>query len=537
MRAHPGAGSSRGVAFLVLSAFLASSFPAASQDETTTAVLRRIRAAAETRSSVMETAEHLCGAIGPRLTGSPEAWKAAHWACDRLKALGLDGVHIESWGPFGRGWGVEHVAVRMLRPKVMPLIAVPKGWTIGTRGQVRGRARVATLLTTKDLTRERGRLRGAIVLLSEGRAAPKPEPPRPTLRRLSDTDLAELARPLPPPPVDPAEHHRRASFQRRLARFLADEHVLAVVESGQREGGSVLVARNYDLLALHRDAGVPALAMAREHFDRVTQLVTSGADVELELDVRTRFRASNGLSPNVVAELTGSDLEDEIVMIGAHLDSWHGATGATDNAAGVAVALEALRLLEAAGARPRRTIRLGLWTGEEQGLLGARAYVERHLGARQEPQDEVLRDVPFFLRPFAGRLRIRPAHKSFVVYFNLDYGTGRIRGVYLEGNDAAAPLVTSWLAPLHDLGVTTVSPRSLLGSDHQAFESVGLPAFPFIHDDIEYTARTHHTTEDVFERLLREDLQQASIVAACLLYQAAQADERPPRPALSPHLR
>jgi Zn-dependent M28 family amino/carboxypeptidase len=293
-----------------------------------------------------------------------------------------------------------------------------------------------------------------------------------------------------------------------------------------------MVANPYDFLALHGDAGVPALTMAANDYNRIVRLVQRGVPVQLEVDVRTRFHAGGRTSPNTLAELPGSDRRDEVVMIGAHLDSWHGGTGAADNAAGVAVAMEAVRLLKAVGARPRRTIRVALWTGEEQGLLGSRAYVARHFGEREEPEDEALRAVPFFLRPGMGHLRLRPSHASLAAYFNMDYGSGRIRGIYLQGNEAAKALVASWLAPLSDLGATTVSPRSLIGSDHQAFESVGLPVFPFIHDDLDYTTQTHHTTVDVFDRLQREDLVQASIVAASVVYQAATSDARPPRPAL-----
>jgi Zn-dependent M28 family amino/carboxypeptidase len=286
------------------------------------------------------------------------------------------------------------------------------------------------------------------------------------------------------------------------------------------------------LIQLQRSPGPPLLTMAGEHFGQVVRLLDSGTPVRVELDVRTAIHEDDLTSANVIADLPGTDLADETVMLGAHLDSWHGGTGATDNAAGVAAAMEALRLLKLTGVSPRRTIRLALWTGEEQGLLGSRAYTAAHLGHRDEPRDELTRALPFFLRPLAGALSTKPDLARFDAYFNLDYGTGRIRGVYLDGDTAAAPLLKAWLAPLADLGVAVVSPRSHVGSDHQSFESLGLPAFAFIQDELDYLARTHHTNMDVLERLEPDDLAQASVVAAWVLYRAATSDERVPRPTL-----
>ena len=305
-----------------------------------------------------------------------------------------------------------------------------------------------------------------------------------------------------------------------------------MIESGGSDSGTYLVVQAHAVLQLRRSLGVPALMMSGEHFGRVVRLLDSGASVRLELNVRTSFHEDDLTSANVIADLTGSDLAAEIVMVGAHLDSWHGGTGATDNAAGVAGAMEALRLLKVLGVQPRRTIRVALWTGEEQGLLGSRAYAAAHLGRRQEPKDELTRGLPFFLRPFAGVLEPKPDLARLDAYFNLDYGTGRIRGIYLEGNTAAAPLLTAWLSPLAELGVSVVSPHSLGGSDHQTFESLGAPSFAFLQDDLDYLTRSHHMNMDVLERLEPEDLSQVSVVTAWVLYRAALADERVPRPTL-----
>jgi len=505
--------------------------PAEARERSTPEVLAQIRTRAKAESRIMQTASTLCDVYGPRLTGSPQTWAAAEWAEEQLRSWGLERVHIERWGPFGRGWDVERVSVSLLRPAVGPLFALPKPWTVGTHGPVRGSAIVASLATESDLVRQHGRLQGKIVLL--GPAVPLRALECPLLRRLTEADLAKLETPqAPTTPPDPAEHLRRVRFQTELVRFLESEKVLATIQPGHREAGVIMVAHPYDFLALQRDRGVSSLVMAGEQYNRLARLVARGSDVELEIDVETRFHPEGRMVPNTIAEIPGTDRRNEIVMIGAHLDSWHGGTGAADNAAGVAVAMEAMRLLKVVGAPLRRTVRLALWTGEEQGLLGSRAYVARHFGRREEPKDEAARAIPFFLRPRQGHLQLLPGHSSLVAYFNMDYGSGRIRGVYLQGNQAARPLLASWLAPLADLGAGTVSPRSLVGSDHQSFEAVGLPAFAFIHDDLDYAKRTHHTTLDVFDRLHSEDLVQASIVAASVLYEAATSDSRPPRPPL-----
>lgn len=494
-------------------------------------VLVRLASESAERSQVLDIAGHLCDVHGPRLTASAEARAAAEWARRLVATWGLSDAHLEPWGTFGHAWSVERVSVHLVSPGREPLIALPKPWTVSTPGSVRGQAVKARLANDEDFATWRGRLAKRVVFLGDAPSLPSTD--RPALARLSDDELARLKTPAPrPTPPDAKEHVERTRLQKKVVRFLRDERALGAVEFGARDSGTLLVARPYELVAAGQPAGVPMLSMTAEHYGRVIRLLDRGVPVELELDVRTRLSADVPECVNVIADLPGNDLADELVIVGAHLDSWHGGTGAVDNAAGVAIAMEALRLLKAVGAQPRRTIRLALWTGEEQGLLGARAYVREHFGHRDEPADEGLRALPFFLRALEGRLHLQGDQRRLSAYFNVDHGSGRIRGIYLGGNTAAQPLVESWFAPLAGLGAGTVSPRAILGSDHQAFESIGVPAFHFIQDPLDYSTRGHHTNMDVFERLSRDDLVQASLVVASVLYQAATSDERVPRPVL-----
>jgi Zn-dependent M28 family amino/carboxypeptidase len=275
--------------------------------------------------------------------------------------------------------------------------------------------------------------------------------------------------------------------------------------------------------------GVTALVMAAEHYNRLVRLATGSTPVELEIDVRARFLDDDAMADNTVAEIPGTDRRGEVVMLGAHLDSWHGGTGATDNAAGCAVVMEAARILKALEVKPRRTIRVALWTGEEQGLLGSRAYVREHFGSRPDPADPVEKELPSYLRRAQGPLTLTADHARLSAYFNLDNGTGRIRGVYTQQNAAAVPIFEAWLRPFADLGATTVSNRSTGSTDHVPFDAVGLPGFQFIQDDADYTTRTHHTNLDVYDRLHREDMVQASTILASFVYHAAMREERFPR--------
>jgi Zn-dependent M28 family amino/carboxypeptidase len=262
---------------------------------------------------------------------------------------------------------------------------------------------------------------------------------------------------------------------------------------------------------------IPQVTVSVEQYNRMVRMIQKGVHVQVEINLVARYYTDDPMSYNVIAEIPGTDLKDEVVMLGAHLDSWHSGTGATDNAAGSAVCLEAFRIIQALGLKPRRTIRIGLWTGEEEGLLGSRAYVAKHFGERPMNNGQ------------PGELVLKPEHEKFAGYFNLDNGTGKIRGIYLQGNEAVGPIFRAWLAPFRDLGASTITVSNTGGTDHQSFDGVGLPGFQFIQDEIEYNARTHHSNQDVYDRIQADDMKQASLIMASFVYNAATRDEKLPR--------
>jgi hypothetical protein len=494
------------------------------------AMTTRIRDEAFNHSKVMETLEHLSDAIGPRLTGSPQLKAAADWARQQLESWGLRDARVESWGVFGRPWTLEGVAVRMLTPAPAPLVAIPSAWTPGTNGPVRGRAVRIRVESEDDLAQYLGKLAGAVVFSAPPRDVRGQD--KPLLTRFSEKEIDELAQ-FEVPPARRAD--RRAAFLKRYAlrkklrEFLAEEKALALVEpSSQGDGGTVFVSWGGSWKK-GETAGVPALVMAVEHYNRIARLLDRNVAVELELDVRVRFGEEEEPGYNTLAEIPGTDKRDEVVMAGAHLDSWHAGTGATDDGAGVAVVLEAARILRALEAKPRRTIRVALWSGEEQGVYGSKAYVSQHLATRPPVSDPEQLTLPDFLRKPTWPITVKPEHARLSAYFNIDAGTGKIRGIHAQGNAAAVPIFRAWLEPLADLGAKTVTMRDDSGTDHESFDEVGLAGFNFIQDEIEYETRTHHSSMDVFDRIQREDLMQASAVMASFLYDAAMRDEKLPR--------
>jgi carboxypeptidase Q len=491
-------------------------------------MVTRIRDEGLSNSKVVETVEYLTDVIGPRVTGSPQMRQANDWTRARLESWGLANARLEGWS-FGRGWSLERATVQMITPTPATLVALPRAFTPGTDGPRRGKVVKVKIDSEADAEKYRGQLAGRIVLVGDPR--PIGNPDKAQFTRYSEQELDELAQfdvaPRPRTPYDRDEVARRVRLQRVLRPFFSAEKALAVIEGSPTDGGVVVVGRGGSFVK-GEDPGVPALVMAAEQYNRLARLVDRGLDVELELDVRTRFHDEDQTAYNTLAELPGTDKSGEVVMIGAHLDSWHAATGATDNAAGSAVVMEAMRILRALDAKPRRTIRVALWSGEEQGLLGSRAYVTEHFGSRPAVAPEE-RDLPSFLRRDAGPVTVKPDHAKLAAYFNLDNGTGRIRGIYAERNAAVAPIFEAWLAPLKDLGATTVTLRPTRGTDHVSFDSVGLPGFQFIQDEADYETRTHHTNLDVFDRLQKADLMQAAVVMATFAYDAATRPLRLPR--------
>ncbi len=515
----------RGVLAFVLAASIAPAASPAPAEPVDLATLQRIRDEGLHRSQVMETLAHLTDVIGPRLTGSPQMKAANEWTRARLAGWGLDGARLEAWGPFGPGWTLEHVFARVLTPSPMPLLAWPRAWSPATDGVVRGKALVAQLESEADFAAWKGKLAGHVVLIGKpAEVKPLDQPP---FKRLSDAELADLAR----MEVAGLRADRMGRFRQRrrfgaaLHRFLAAERPLATLEASSGDAGVITVG-GVGLRGKDDPRGVPQLVVVAEQYNRLLRLAQGGHELELELEVRASFHDQDLMAYNTLAEIPGSGpKKDEVVLLGAHLDSWHAATGATDNAAGSAVVMEAVRILRAVGARPRRTIRVALWSGEEQGLLGSRAHVRARYATRPEATDD---------DPQRGPVQPLPDHGRLAAYFNLDGGTGRIRGVLTQENVAVAPIFAAWIQPLSDLGVTTVSPRRDFGSDHNSFDGVGLPAFNFIQDDIEYDALTHHTHLDHYDRAHREDLVQAAVVVATFAWQAAQRDEPLPRKPLPP---
>ena len=496
----------------------------------------KIRLEGFRNSKVMETASHLMDSIGPRLTGSPNMKKANEWTRKQLEEWGLSNAHLESWGPFGRGWSYERCSVRMTAPDSAELLALPVAWAPGTNGPVRGVPVKVKLEAKEDLEKEKGKLAGKIVLLGEMRDVRPQE--KPLSERYGEKSLAELELyqiPGSTPymragrPFNREDYLKRREFQRVLNKFLAEEKVAVVIEPGALDGGTFRVQGTSNGWKKDAPPSYPTVVMAIEHYGRIARMLDRHEEVQLEVDVQARFNDQDSMAYNTVAEIPGTDKKGEIVMLGGHMDSWHGGTGATDNGAGVAVAMEAVRILKAANLHPKRTIRIALWSGEEQGLLGSRAYVSQHFGSRPEPKDkEQPDDLPSFLRRDTGPLTVKPEHARLSAYFNLDNGTGKVRGVYTQENAAVVPIFEAWIEPLKDLGVTAITNRNTSGTDHLSFDSVGLPGFQFIQDEVEYDTRTHHTNMDVYERLVREDLMQASVVMACFVYDAAE------RPAMMP---
>ncbi len=480
-------------------------------------------------SKVMETASELMDRIGPRLTGSPQMKEANQWTKTRLAEWGLSNAHLETWGPFGRGWQYEACAVRMIAPDHAELLALPQAWTPGTNGPVRAQVERLNVKSKDELEKLKGKFRGKIVLYGDVREV-KPHD-KPDLTRYDEKSLAEVYQyemPGRAPRYDRAEYVKRYELRKAAEAFLAEEKPLAVIDLGRGDFGTFNVQGGGEYKKSKPMATTPWLSMEWEHFGRIARLLDRDVPVELELDVRTRFIDEDLMQWNTIAEIPGTDKKDEVVMVGAHLDSWHAGTGATDNGAGSVVAMEVMRILKALNVKPRRTIRIGLWTGEEQGLYGSRAYVAQHFASRPEPTPEE-KDKPWYLQKDKGPITVKPEHGKLAAYFNLDNGTGKIRGIYAEDNASVVPIFEAWLAPFHDLGATTVTMNTTGGTDHESFDGVGLPGFQFIQDEIEYDTRTHHTNMDLYDRLVKADLQQAAVVMASFAYNAAMRDAMLPR--------
>ncbi len=486
----------------------------------------RIKAEGFQGSQVMNIMSWLTDVYGPRLTNAPGFRKAGDWAVKEMTSWGLANVKLEPWGPFGKGWTNDKFYAMATTPGgSFPLIGMSTAWTPGTTGPVAGSAIVAVIETPEDMAKFKGQLRGKFVLTSALREVPAlwTAP----ASRYTEQQLKEIGRETDATPrggrggpagraggsgrqAGPGGGRGGAqSFAAQRNQFFKDEGALALIGAGHGDGGTIYLGGN----SANRqpnvtDLGLPQIVIAIEHYGRMVRTLEKNMPVTIEMDVKNTFH-DDPQSFNVVAELPGTDkaLGSEVVMLGAHFDSWHGGTGATDNAAGSSVMMEAMRILKQSGVKLRRTVRIGLWGGEEQGLIGSRAYVTEHFGDR-------------------NTMALKPAHAKFSGYFNVDNGTGAIRGIYLQGNEAVGPVFDAWMKPFNNLGMDTLTIRDTGGTDHQAFDAVGLPGFQFIQDAVEYDTRTHHSNMDVYERIQEEDMRKNAVIVASFVYLTANRDEK-----------
>jgi carboxypeptidase Q len=524
-------------------------FVLCAQEKVDLAVVQRIKQEAFQNSKVMDHLFWLADVYGPRLTGSPGFTAAANWTVKRLKEYGIEDAATEVWGKFGRSWRLTKFSISLQEPEYAPLIGFPLAWSASTNGPVVAEPVLAPLTLTDRLNvkktdeelqayfrEQKGKLRGRIVLLQKAKDVTPVTAVR--ARRFADAELAQEAEAPTPqalPPFDLEKmilperpEERRAFFDLvpldveariwdyedaitdKVNHFLAEEGaVAAIVPSYNADAGTVFgeAAGTYK-----KDEPIPAprIALTVEHYNRIARLLGHKVPVKLEMEVRTTSEGATGDGLNILANIPGAGKPDEIVMIGAHFDSWIGGTGATDNGTGSAVMIEVMRILKVLHLRMDRTVRLGLWSGEEQAIFGSRAYVKAN-----------------FADP--ATMQLKPAHAKLSGYFNDDNGTGKIRGVYLQGNDAMRPVFEAWLAPFRDLGVSTISIRNTGGTDHQSFDEVGLPGFQFIQDEVEYERMTHHSNMDVYDHAVPGDLMQAAAVIASVVYDAANRPEMLPR--------
>ena len=479
----------------------------------------RIKQEGFQNSKVMEIMSWLTDVYGPRLTNSPGFRKAGEWAVKEMTGWGLTNVKLEPFGPFGRGWANEKFSMTATTPGgSFPVIGYPQAWTAGTNGVLSGDAALAVIETPEDLAAQKGKLKGKIVLTQAMREVAALWTP-PAQRYTAEQLLAMEAE------TDQAGRGGRGGraggpgggrggaqqFARTRMQFFKDEGVLALVTAGRGDGGTVFVqgGQGVGSREANADLGLPSVTISIEHYGRIVRTLEKQQPVKIELEIKNTF-TDDPMSFNVVGEIAGTDKADEVVMLGAHFDSWHGGTGATDNAAGSAVMMEAMRILKQSGLRLRRTVRIGLWGGEEQGLLGSRAYVTNHFANRAD-------------------MVLKPEHAKFSSYYNVDNGTGAIRGIYTQGNEAVAPIFEAWMKPFKNIGMTTITIRDTGGTDHQSFDGVGLPGFQFIQDPVEYDTRTHHSNMDVYERIQAADMKQNAVIVAAFVYHAANRDEKLPR--------
>lgn len=487
--------------------------------------IQRIRAEEREHSKIMDTLFYLTDVNGPRLTNSPNYFASADWVVKNTKELGID-AKTEKWGPFGRSWRIEKYYAAMTEPQYMPLIGFPLAWSGSTNGLITAEALIAPIYNDADMDKYRGKLKGKVVLATQPREVKLDE--KALSSRYSESELAELEK---YPELDredrlaasrsrlPAAYQHMTYEQireqrKKIQAFFAAEQPAAVLSSGYTGNDGTVFgssAGDWDV----KDPIPPAsVVVTPEHYNRIYRLLSHDIPVKIEFDVRAQILDPQD-SVNVIAEIPGGARKDQVVMLGAHLDSWHSGTGATDNGAGSAVMIEAMRLLKTLNLKMDRTVRLALWGGEEEGLLGSKAYVKEHFG---DPET----------------MKITAEHAKLDAYFNLDNGSGRIRGIYLQGNDMCRPIFDQWLSAFKDMDATAITIRDTGGTDHLSFDAVGLPGFQFVQDQLEYSTVTHHSNMDLYDHVSERDLKQAATIVAAFVYFTANRPEMLPRKPLPP---
>ena len=537
-----------------LSVLVLCSLSVGAQEEAKTLeVIHKIKTEAFDNSQVMDTLSYLTDVYGPRLTASAEFNEAAQWTVNRLKSYGLSDVKEEAWGPFGRSWSIESYTLDMLSPRYSHLVAAPLAWSASTNGVVKGEVMLAAMpgreynpkkyadQIQEFETKWKGKLQGKIVLVT----APKPSAPRtkPNFERYTDAELGDLSKapaPLMKTKIDwnnlevPDDREGQMKFfmslseaqidefidkleglRNKLSQFLHDEGVVAVIRTDARAHDGLNFAEAAGPEKARSPLAPATFIVDEEQYSRMTRILDKKIPVVVSAELKVKYSDQDQMGQNIVAEIPGTAKADEVVMIGAHFDSWHTGTGATDNGAGSAVMIEVMRILKTLNLPMKRTVRIGLWSGEEQGLFGSKAYVTAHFADSKT-------------------MELKPEHAKLDAYLNLDNGSGKIRGVYLQGNDAARPIFQQIIGPFHDMGVTTITLQNTGGTDHLSFDAVGLPGFQFIQDSLDYMSTTHHSNMDTYSHAVSEDLMQASAVIATAVYEIANREDRFPRKPLPP---
>jgi carboxypeptidase Q len=505
----------------------------------------RIRDEGFQHSHVMEYAGALLDDVGPRLTGSPAMTRANEWTRTQLAAMGCSNAHLESWGEFGMAWTQLSASLNLVKPGPGVFLAQATPWSPATQGAlVADVIAVPGLQAESDFTAWKGKLKGKVILYGQAAASPEVNPDSmPEMQHDDPAKLADLAQyPLnDASPDNQPDFYRKIfakkAFQEKVAKFFAEEGAIAVLEPGG--SGGVLhddtnVSMGWFVYRPERKQAIPEEVIANEAWNRMSRLLDHKVPVSVNIDIATQFGDDHAQGYDTIAEIPGTDpkLKDQVVMVGGHLDSWIAGTGATDNGAGAIVAMEAMRILASLHVKPRRTIRIGLWSGEEQGIFGSTGYVTNHYatfhysGAKQDE------DVPLFLQSMTAPPTMKPEAATFDAYYNMDNGTGKLLGIYTEGNQGIAAVFSQWMKPIADLGMTTITERSTDSTDHVLFQRAGLPGFQFIQDPRDYESRTHHTNLDTYEHLSEPDMKQAAVIEAIFLYNTAMRDEMLPRPKL-----